>query len=364
MSINNPLLVPIRVEAFTINQGVLQNQGLQRWKFNYNDEQLFSTPQPSPFTGTNDLPGTGMILHWQLPDIMRRGSQNSSGSVDYPLVPNRWLVVRYNGPATARTAVAWVVQSDALGNSDPVTGGAPYLQPNTDTIQPTYLGQVVSLSNWTEPNPPGLFLTAVAPGNNMFASFQPYCWNVFSIYDPLTGVADQDTLSYMLAGWYSNPGDDILGSWQNAGTFDKFLEKANWKRAIPGTDTSTMGIYHSMVWGINWDLNGNDPDPVPAGSNVKIALGNTAVDALTALVIEQAKGNSNINPLLLEALQYGLLQNYDMPDAIIELQQQIEQGWFGHRNGSYGWEIVDAPVDPSQGNPVHISRKERETEEA
>ena len=355
MATNNPLLVPINVEAFAVNQAMLDGDiDLQRWQFAYPFLNSYVSPQPKPFTGANTLPGAGVILHWELPEVLREGAQRGgSSAVDFPPVPNRWLVVRYSGPVDARAAVAWVVQSDALGNRDPVTGGSPYVQPDAATFQPTWIGGVVALSNWNEPNPPKLFLRSVAPGNNMFAAFQPYCQGVFSMFDPLDGVASEDTLSYFVAGWYSNQAEDVIGSWQRQphGTFKDFLARARWQLAAPSDDVSTWGIYHSLVWGIPWNLHGPLQSNVPDPGSIKAAMGNTAVDALTALIEEQSQGRPRIHPPLLEALQYGLLPAYDQPDAAFELEAKIEQSWFGSRSGGYGWEIVNRTVDPSQGNP-------------
>lgn len=354
MSLNNPLFVPLELNAFAVNQNTLQNKGanLQRWQYAYAFLNSYNTPMPKPFTGQNTFTTTGVALHWELPHILRQGWQGDTGGMQFPLVPNRWLVVRYSGPVTNRSAVAWVVQSDALGNSTPITGGSPYINPSATTMQPTWVGQVVGLSNWTEPSPPELFLTAVAPGNNMFAAFQPFCQSVFSMFDPLTGVAPQDTLSYLVAGWYSDPAQDILGEWQSDGTsFQAFLDEAGWKLAAASSDDSTYGIYSGLAWGIAWDLNGPAQNNTPPPGSVQVAVGNTTTDALTALIASQAQGNSAIDPELLEALQYGLLPAYDQPDAQFELQQQIEQSWFGSRTGGYQWEIVNTPVDPSQGDP-------------
>lgn len=354
MATNNPLLVPINVEAFVVNQATYDgiDVNIQRWQYAYPFLNLYASPQPRPFTAGNQFPGTGVLLHWELPQILREGQQGSTGSVDFPLVPNRWLIVRYSGPLHARIAAAWVVQSDALGNSDPRTGGAPYLQPGATTIQPTWIGSAVALSNWTEPNPPRLFLTSVAPGNNMFAAFQPYCQNVFSMYDPLDGVANEDTLSYFVAGWYSKQDKDITGSWKrNDSTFKAFLDQARWKLAAESEDDATWALYHSMVWGVHWNLGGPSQSNVPKGSDIKTAIGNTAVDALTAMIASQAGGDPLIDAGLLEALQYGLLPIYDQPDAEYELASRIEQAWFGSRTGGYGWEIVSRPVDASQGDP-------------
>jgi hypothetical protein len=361
MSLNNPLFVPLELNAFAVNQNTLENKGanIQRWQYAYAFLNSYNTPMPKPFTGQNTFTTTGMAVHWELPHILRQGWQGDCGGMQFPLVPNRWLVVRYSGPPSDRSAVAWLVQSDALGNSTPITGGSPYIDPGADTMQPTWVGQVVGLSNWSEPNPPKLFLTAVAPGNNMFAAFQPFCQSVFSIFDPLTGVADQDTLSYMVAGWYSDPAKDIVGEWQSDGSsFQAFLDRAGWKLAEPSSDDSTIGIYSGLSWGIQWDLNGPAQNNTPPPGDVQVSMGNTTTDALTALIAAQAQGNQEIDPELLEALQYGLLPAYDQPDAQFELQQQIHQSWFGSGTGGYQWEIVNAPVDSSTGDPPPLPSPE------
>ena len=366
MSLNNPLFVPLELNAFAVNQATLANLGanIQRWQYAYTFLSTYNSPMPKPFTGSNNFPSTGMALHWELPHVLREGWQGTNGAMEFPLAPNRWLVVRYSGPVQARTAVAWVVQSDALGNSTPITGGSPYVQPNASALQTTWVGQVVGLSNWAEPNPPQLFLTAVAPGNNMFAAFQPFCQSVFSMFDPLTGVASQDVLSYMVAGWYSSQSDDILGSWQADSTFAAFLESAGWRLAQPSGDESTWGIYSGLSWGIEWNLTGPAQNNTPAPGGIQVALGNNAVDALTALIGAQAAGNSDVDPELLEALQYGLLPAYDQPDAQFELQQQIEQRWFGSRSGGYQWQIVNVPVDASEGDPPPLPPPEELQNEA
>lgn len=354
MATNNPLLVPVNVAAFVINENVLANKGvnIMRWQFSYSALNTFDSPQPQPFAAGNNLPGTGVIVDWELPAALRRGVQQPGGLVQFPLVPNRWLVVRYSGPAVARIATAWVVESDTLGNNNPITGGSPYIAPFTETVSPTWVGQVVSLDNFSAEPPPLMFLTAVAPGNNLFTSFQPYCNNVFSIFDPLTGVAEQDTLSYFVAGWYTDQDLDFIGTWQQDNiTFEEFLRNANWQLAAPSTDTCTWGLYHGMVWGIDWDLKGPAPNNVPDPTTIQVAVGNTATDALTALIKKQSIDNPLIDAELLEALQYGLLPFFDQPDAQFQLSQKIEEAWFTSFSGGYAWEVVNTPVDPSQGDP-------------
>ena len=61
MSIDNPLFVPLALEAFAVNQNTLQNKGanIQRWQYAYPFLNSYNSPMPDPFTGQNTFPGTG-----------------------------------------------------------------------------------------------------------------------------------------------------------------------------------------------------------------------------------------------------------------------------------------------------------------
>src|SRR5205085_4973304 len=169
-----------------------------------------------------------------------------SSATSFPLVPNRWLVVRYSPAATQggpRQTLAWVLQSDAIDdNADPLQSNSfvhPF--PSTpDAIQPTRLGtKATVLSAWAGEagNTQKFFLRAVGPGEATFAAYQPGIVNVFSFYDPIydpNATSDDpnyktDTqplpegtyLSYLVVGWYSDPQQDPLygpvTGWDNLG---------------------------------------------------------------------------------------------------------------------------------------------------
>ncbi|MGO4291857.1 hypothetical protein [Chitinophaga sp. RAB17] len=343
MNFNNPLLVPIDAKAFVVNRKVLSLTGIniKQWQYAYPALKTYSSPEPKAFTGGVIIPQTGIVVHWTLPDIIRNGTQGDDGTMNFPLVPNRWLVVRYSGPLSNRKTTAWVVESDALDNNDPITGGSPFLNPDTNQIEITFVGQVVPLDNYKETSPPpSLFLTAVAPGNNMFASYQPYCWNVFSIFDPLDNVPSTDDISYFVGGWYSDPSADITGSWQQGSSFQAFMDDAGWQLATPTDDVANWSIYQGFVWGIKWDINGPAPTNIPDGSQVKVAIGNTAADALAAMINHQTTDQTYTS--LIDAFQQALLPLLDQPNASIEIQQQLKAAAYGYTYGGYGWDIVNA----------------------
>ncbi|MFE5531500.1 hypothetical protein [Embleya sp. NPDC056538] len=71
--------------------------------------------------------------------------------------------------------------------------------------------------SWIKPSHPAerVFLTAVGPGLPTFAAYEPYSQDVFSVHDSLVHPVGEPALpdgklSYLVAGWYSDSGDDIL----------------------------------------------------------------------------------------------------------------------------------------------------------
>src|SRR5579863_1121226 len=56
----------------------------------------------------------GIHLHWALPAALTHGIQSRTGEIEFPPVPNRWVVLRV--PVEKHlTPRAWVLQSDYLG---------------------------------------------------------------------------------------------------------------------------------------------------------------------------------------------------------------------------------------------------------
>src|SRR5689334_699551 len=120
MADSGPLIVPITVEALVVNDDVRTVQGndaFVRAQMDYSG--AFQTgemdnAEPPPFTTDADFtaqPGSktgngidvstyydGVYLKWRLPDALTTGAQdNQAGETTYPLVPNRWMVVRAGG---------------------------------------------------------------------------------------------------------------------------------------------------------------------------------------------------------------------------------------------------------------------------
>lgn len=364
------LLVPVVIKALVVNDQVRKGENFQRWSMNYTNVSTYTSPEPQPFSGNaNDFPANpannGVYLLWRLPDALRHGHQAPStqedaagnvvsvGIVDFPLVPNRWLVVRYSGAVAKRQVAAWVVESDFL---NPNEGTSPFMNPFADTPMPTSIGRRIDITTqpWTEPGGQ-LFLTAIGAGDATFASYQPYGENVFSIHDDLAGVADTDTLSYMVVGWYSDPAKDVIANNGTQQGLDAVLQALNWVVAGNQQGVATTSLYHGMAYGVQWDKTGGiPPSNKPAdSSDVVLAIGNTSVDALTAFIRKQAAGDADIHPELLEAFQYDLLGILSEHDCSEVLQMNIREAWYGKQAGGFVWDIVDAELqDPSERSKI------------
>ncbi|MFF9644125.1 discoidin domain-containing protein [Kitasatospora aureofaciens] len=232
------LIVPVAVHALLVNEKVRTLHPFHRYQPSF--DRMLGTQletkgrgaaEPEPFSGgkevADDEKFEGVHVQWQLPEALTDGvMDDATGQTTYPLVPNRWLVVRYSQVGSQTKAVGWVVHSDYLHSDD---DGASwdgravinsFVNPHATTTQVDWLGRVHKLADgsWQEPpQPRDLFLTAVGAGLPAFAAYEPYHENVFSLHDnlmDLKGPGDsyppQAELSYLVAGWYSDPAKDIL----------------------------------------------------------------------------------------------------------------------------------------------------------
>jgi hypothetical protein len=187
----------VEVAAFTVNAQSRDTDGtyvMQRWIANFvpfvNDN---AAPEPQQFSGAEPWGGDqsrlGVYLHWQLPEALCCGHQDEkTGEIgEFPLVPNRWLVVRRSNHGVR----SWVVHSDFLDRHD---GAVSYLDPHADTTTATKIGRAVELTTGTGWQEPGgtPFLTALGPGLLAFSVYQPYNANVFSLHDRLDDIGGDD----------------------------------------------------------------------------------------------------------------------------------------------------------------------------
>ncbi|MFC9883213.1 hypothetical protein ACFVJW_27015 [Streptomyces libani] len=354
MSVDNTLVVPVEVAALAVNRQTRDTGShhvIHRWNTNFKHIGQGVPSEPEPFTGAEEWTGRedrlGVYLQWELPAALTRGRHDDDEGVgDFPLVPNRWLVVRH-GDST-RTLTAWIVESDYL---DPTNGTVSFQDPESATPQATLIGKCHPLTGpWQEPaDRRAPFLTAIGPGLLTFSVFQPYNENVFSLHDTLEGVAEREQLSYFVAGWYADPAADIL-----AGTEDlaDLLRRLEWTKPAGSGSGIRTSVYTGTVLALDWDLTGPVPDsPCPRREDVTTMVANTMGEAAAELGA-QADGTGAFSAdeadLFRAFLLGGIegLEDRDRPEADILTDRRAHDTAFGPVPGGYRWFIGERGGDP------------------
>lgn len=358
---SNPLIVPVEVKAYLVNDTTSDREGsFGHWELDFsNPEDLGTPPEPYPDVSSYVNPAQGTYLHWALPHALR--TPQESNLEDFPLVPNRWLVVRSSLAGawdSDPSFKAWVVESDYLIDSDdpnfndsnfgeypwsednyssyPFTVKTPYDYDddhyNAGDVKEGHIGRPFDVAGWSEKKSDALFLTALGPGHLAFCGFQPYHKGVFSFYDDLSGVADQSTLDYLVMGWYSDPSKDLLAGATDLGAL---LQQLGWAPGRSGTDTLSVyaGTSLRLPWTSGTYLQGNLPD---SATEAKFAVGHDTSEAGSAEM-----GKNCVEERLFHAFLADRMTTLDENPQ--EFDDTVHSTWFTPEGTDYAWTIIDAP---------------------
>ncbi|MDH6110667.1 hypothetical protein P3T36_003036 [Kitasatospora sp. MAP12-15] len=352
MSVDNTLIVPVEVAALAVNRATRDTgtpHVFHRWIANFKNIGEGVPPEPAPFSSPEEWTGRedrlGVYLQWELPAALTRGRHDEEEGVgEFPLVPNRWLVVRHT--AGTRKLKAWIVESDYL---HPMDGSVSFQDPDSDAPSATKIGKCHELTGpWREPaNRHAPFLTAIGPGLLTFSVFQPYNSNVFSLHDTLldapgSELPEKERLSYFVAGWYAQPDKDIL-----AGTDDlaALLERLEWTPPVGSGSGIRSSVYSGTVLGLDWDLTGPVPtSPCPTPAAVTPIVSNSIAEAVAELGA-QADGQGALSAEeadLFRAFLLGgidALEERDRPEADLLTDRRAHDTAFGPVPGGYRWFI-------------------------
>lgn len=245
-----------------------------------------------------DPPGhylkAGVHLHWALPDALTKATLKPDGAI-FPRVPNRWLIVR-TGFSTS-DPMGWIVESDYLSKdgaaADAESIAYPVIGPRTPGTPPfRFLGRSTPLKNWHEATSDAAdrpALTAIGYGEPTFAAFYPNCHNVFGFHDPDIVHSPLAPLQYDVIGWYDRPDQDWLAVTLAAATkaspatadlHQVVGEILGWTLPSPADAPQLAQILcHSRI-----SFQPTTPAPAPATADCRVAIANTASEALSALL--------------------------------------------------------------------------------
>ncbi|MGA4949226.1 discoidin domain-containing protein [Streptomyces lydicamycinicus] len=364
------LIVPVEVHALLATRDVNEYDVFRRWTPKYpwtfsKDHRSNAEPAIQHSEGP---PGEGIHVQWQLPEALATGAIDpETGTSAFPLVPNRWLVIRYAEVRGEMKAAGFLVHSDYLEKAD---GGpkdsafTPFVDPasSKETPRADYIGRVHPLTTgpWQEPAARPLFLTAIGSGLPAFAAFAPYHENVFLFHDTLADLKANDnypppcTVSYCVIGWYSDDTADILKKARDIegllppdadpdNTAD-VLRALGWAAPddMPGTITRTR--YVGTALGIPWNREGGHPDSDrPKTRDVNVAIGHSTADAVAALADHQTGGTPLADQF--SALFHGNPDDLDGPDWQVSLDEITRRTWFSGHDGGATWQVVNRPSE-------------------
>jgi len=357
--IQSLFLIPIHINALHLNEGRTAVEPMANFSrlpyfdgerdVNRNFGHISELIVSSPFQNTNLYLPAGMHLHWELPQALSKGIPKDNSSLEFPTVPNRWLVIRKRKQTNTEkwlTENSWIIESDYLWEigQESKSISIPLATQQGQKYQPfRYLGRQISLESWLKQSGGeywGKSLTAVGYGEPTFAAFYPNCYSIFGCHDAQIRQIEHN-LSYEIFGWYSDKEYDYLRSYiqqfeqenkQEKLTekllFD-FQEKLNWK--IPEEEFNQLqkqGKFSSNnVQLLCYGRIEFQPKQISNDSNLdltSVILANSGTEALSAYLATEVAGNTKIEKRTIENLLEALQLATTLQDYQIDLESKLQ----------------------------------------
>ncbi len=345
---------------------------------------LSETVLSRPFKQTNLTLKAGIHLHWSLPDALTNGivrDGDPDPRIKFPLVPNRWLIIRRGGNKQEKI---WVVESDYLYPEGVTQADAINIlhQPANNEYQPyRFLGRKLELSPQLSPElsqssstPTNAQyideLTAIGPFEKVdsldnekaaFAGFYPNCRSVFGFHDEefQTATIPPKDLQYDVIGWYSDGTKDYLDKFikehseenHPQSLLEILQDKAGWTVEIENNqDFPRRLLCHSSI---KFKPGTSLTNPEAKKFQGKIAVGNTQEEAIAAYLANTIKSGSE-NPQTLEqqlqALQMSEHLEQQNLDFVAKFQAALHENSFIGQSKEIVWQVV-----PESNSQVSVS---------
>ncbi|MEK4529917.1 hypothetical protein NST38_31425 [Paenibacillus sp. FSL H8-0104] len=368
------LVVPVKVHAFVTDSFVQNETNFNRFQMEYGKLNQHLSPEPKayPDSRPKDQVDIGVYLHWHLPAGLTEVKKNPDGTMEYPIVPNRWMVVRKITSGSNTQTMAWIVTSDERITDNRNSDGSPFCRYNerTSRIETFQIGKKHPLSSWNGDRDPDkrMYLTAGGAGDVTFSFFQPNCNNVFSIHDPLLDQHDDEILEaevdYSVLGWYSNSRYDPLNQASAPDAWRKIADEYGWQAADQTTYTITSTFFSGGVQQVKWKRDVNHLlYPSHVNPNQKVVVGLTSVDAMAELLGSYNVDRNEDIDRLLEAYQYNQLRTFDEPGEEETLEESIHKSGFHSSCGGTVWVFEDREDKDQTMDPSRVQRIVRQEEE-
>lgn len=232
------LLVPIDVQALYVPVGGDEPMVRLPMLLALNDTGGPRSPEtalPRPFADGTPRPA-GVHLHWAMPDALLRGrldaQEPGQPKLALPALPDRWLVLRILHPdrASEVSITGWVLLADQAA-------AVPLADYRDDLTVPARDQTGVALSSDQ--------LVGTAGGAITWAGVYDAVLNRFAFHDPLADIdqlapdgVDGNCASYVVAGWWRNPGHDPLDAARNSNSLSELMTQLRWRQLYEWGDES------------------------------------------------------------------------------------------------------------------------------
>ena len=335
-SSSNQLVVPFRIEGKFLQHSLqvtppTADFSKLPWN-NGNTDIHFNQPYVSdglirePFEKKLIL-NPGLHLHFILPHFLGKQYPNAhTGETNnqqqrMPAAPNRWLVTKKNQDTIVQR---WLIQSDYIYDENDIPEEPTCIIPCNSGRPYRYMGKKISLSSLCKNNvqisaknsfkqqsPNQQALTVVGYGDIYFSSFYPNCLGVFGFHDPqpITANEQNTNLHYSVIGWFDEDKDDLLYHSiaqfidQNEDcTFDDLNKQLQRQFGIcinTTTPNAAASVGSASIFYSDLELKVTEGQIVPPNSStptLKLAIGNTGTQALSALMANQLADRHHITP--------------------------------------------------------------------
>lgn len=286
---------------------------------------------PAAFN-TNLLLKRGVHLHFILPSALKKGcevtGENGEKTMDYPAVPDRYVVTRMYLKNHKIETDSHIVESNFYSLEDTYSDSITI--PKFDDLRPRhrfrYMGRTYP-AHGPVPEPAGEWgyfdrITALGAGDPMFSAYYPSCSSVFGFYDSLEGVPEDAVLTYCVTGVYSDPSNDLFYQVQNADDMKKILTDYG----LSLVDENAV-CRSSMVFGVAGGIDLSKDQPVPVGE-VNIGIGKSSAEALSAIISEKHFQGREDMERLLTSIQYNTAKEAASPDGDFKIDDDIHYRGF------------------------------------
>ena len=389
----NTLLVPIYLDALYLpdETSVIEEMtdysklpyfNKKRERENPDFAYLSETVLSPPFEQANLTLKAGIHLHWAMPDALSNGiAREGEEGITFPLVPNRWLIMRRGGNQPEKQ---WVVESDYLypEGEKPQDAINILYHPDSDEYQPyRFLGRKLELKQWLSTPANAQYieeLTAIGPFATVdsldnekaaFAGFYPNCRSVFGFHDAdfkTTKTPPRD-LQYDVIGWYSDVKKDYVDKFiKECGTNDPqslleiLQEKAGWTLEI-GKD---QGFPSSLLChgSLRFKPGNSLTNPQDQNFRGKIAVGNTQEEAIAVYLAHQIDSkieNRHIVEQQLQALQMSEILADKSLDFGPKFLEALHENGFTGQSKEVLWQVVPhSNSNSGNANPANAVQGE------